>query len=914
MSDSGRAARGSRRVLVGLMRIYPAAFRDRFAAGMLEGMEEDLRAARCRGRLATARFWVGAVGDALVHGTLERIASTGLRDARSTVRTSPRTGEFALRGILQDLRFGGRSLARAWLGSTVSVLTLGVGIGATTAIFTVVDSVILEPLPYPDSDRLVSVYRISDRSERGNAAPLDVRDWREQVTAFEEVGAWVHITSVFEQADGVEQIPGARLSAGMLPVLGVPPAVGRVFSEEEDLIGAPDVILLSHRFWRDRLGADPGVLGTTIDRNGEPHTVVGVMPEGFGFPTPETDHWVPLRGDESLRLAGVEAPGRGLGFVHTVARLTPGTSLAAARTELQAVTAGIDEVDPSPDVTGATLISLHEAEIGEVRTTLLTFFAAVGIVLLISCANVASLALGRASARATEMSVRAALGAGRARLVQLVLIESAVLGLAAGAVGVVFALGITSVLRSVAGDTIPRGHTLGLDGSVLVFAGILALASGLAFGSFAAFSTSRPRIAEGLKAGARGATTGRGTGSLRNGLVIVQVGMALALMTGAGLLLNSYFRLTGVESGFAVENVLTARVTLSPDEYATDEAVLTFFDELTSRLGGLPGVTNVTTSYSPPLAHSDFNQTIETERVPETDRGDPLWAGTVIVGDGFFEAAGVPIRHGRGFDRTDRGEAPVAVVNETMAREIWPDEDPIGQRFRVTGGITGSIESLERRFFSRDWITVVGVAGDVRRESLEIPARPEFYRPHAQMAWPGMAVLVRTTARPQTLVPAIKREVRALDRSLAVTNVESLEQLVHESTAAPRFRTMLLVTFALIAAFLAMIGIYGVMAFAVGERRHEIGIRMALGASGRRVRREIVSRGLRLAGLGIALGLVGALAGARALRAMVFGISTRDPLTFALVALVVLLVSVAASYIPALKASRVDPTGALRRS
>lgn len=879
---------------------------------MLAGLRDDLDAARARGLVSTAGFWVRAAADTLVQGVLERIASSEDRPAYGTVPTTITASEFRLGALLQDARFGLRSLSRSRLSSLVSVVTLGVGIGATTAIFTVVDAVVLEPLPYPESEQLVSIFRTGERSDRGAASALDLQDWREQVASFSEVGAWIDVSSDFVDGVGVEQIPGARLSEGLLPVLGIPTELGRWFAAEEDVLGGPDVIVLSYPFWRDRFGADPDLLGRTIDRNGDPHTVIGVMPEGFQFPTPQAEYWIPLRGDEVLRLAGVKAPGRGLGFLNTVARLSPGTTRAVALADLRAVTAGIDAADPVEAYTGATLISLHEATVGSVRATLFTFLAAVAIVLLISCANVANLALARGSARSTEMAVRAALGAGRARLVQLLVTESVVVGLAAGVVGVVFAIGVTGVLTSIGGDTIPRGESIALDASVLGFTAALSLFTGLLFGVFAALSTSRPRITAGLKEGARGSSVGRGAWALRNGLVVAQVGMALALMTGGGLLINSYYRLTNVDSGFEHENVLTARVSLPPDEYESDESVLTFFDALTVGIRRLPGVLQATTSYSPPLAQSNFNQSVEPEDRDAADMGEDLWAGTVIVGDDFFDASGVPIKRGRGFARSDRSGAPVSVINEAMADLLWPGADPIGKRFRIADGISGSIESLDRRYFSRDWITVVGLAGNVRRKSLQTEAEPEFYRPHAQMAWPGMALLIRTTSDPERLIPSVKSEVRALDSGLAITGINSLTQLVEDSTAGPRFRTTLLVTFALIAGFLAMIGVYGVMAFAVGERRREIGIRMALGASGRRVRREVVGRGLRVAVLGIAVGVVGTLLVSQALSTMVFGISTHDPLTYTVVAAIVLAVAVAASYVPALKASRVDPTGTLR--
>ncbi|MDX1396639.1 MAG: FtsX-like permease family protein, partial [Gemmatimonadota bacterium] len=467
-------------------------------------------------------------------------------------------------------------------------------------------------------------------------------------------------------------------------------------------------------------------------------------------------------------------------------------------------------------------------------------------------------------------------------------------------------------LGSLAADSIPRGEEIGIDASVIGFAGLLSLATGLLFGFFAATASARVAIASGLREGTRGSSATRRAGTLRNGLAVAQVALALALMTGAGLLANSYYRLNSVETGFSFENVLTARVSVPVERYDTDASILQFFDELTAGVERLPGVTSVTTSYSPPLASSSFRQSIEIDDGPGGEDEDRVWAGTVIVGEGFFDASGIPLVAGRGFGPADRGGPQVAVVNRTMAERYWPGEDAVGKRFRITGGITGSVESLDRRYFVRDWMTVVGVAGDVRRRSLEEPAEPEFYRPHSQMAWPGMAFLIRTTGDPEALVPALKAETARLDRTLPVTSIRTLSQLRAEATAMPRFRTALLGAFAAIASFLAIIGVYGVMSFTVGQQRHEIGIRMALGASHRQVMRRVLGRGLRVAGFGAALGLALAFVGSRALGAMVYGISTRDPLTYVAVTALILGVALAATALPARRASRVDPVGTLR--
>jgi putative ABC transport system permease protein len=416
-----------------------------------------------------------------------------------------------------------------------------------------------------------------------------------------------------------------------------------------------------------------------------------------------------------------------------------------------------------------------------------------------------------------------------------------------------------------------------------------------------------------LREGARGTTGGPRGQFIRNGLVVAQIGLAVVLLTGAGLLVNSFLRLTSVDPGFEPSNVLTAGLTLPPSRYPTDEMVLGFFDNLSARVEGLPGVTRVTTSYSLPFAEANFRQALAVEgKEPPSREGAGPWAGTVIVGDDYFSVSGVSILQGRGFNRQDRVGAPqVAVVNMTMAARQWPGEDVIGKRFRLDGGISGSVESLDARFYPDDWITIVGVAADVRRRGLESEPVEEFYRPHAQMAWPGMSLLVRTAGEPAALFASVQREVWAIDPELAV-NLSTMQQLMSSSIATPRLRTTLLTAFATVAAFLAMIGVYGVMALTVAQRRQEIGVRIALGAGKSRVVAEILGKGLRVTGLGIVVGLVGAVAATRVLTAMLFGISAFDPLTFAGVVGSVALVATAACYVPARRASRVDPVVVLR--
>jgi putative ABC transport system permease protein len=726
------------------------------------------------------------------------------------------------------------------------------------------------------------------------------------------LGGYLEHSGVFEWDEGATELEGVRMSAGMFPVLGIRPALGRWFTEEEDRIGGPRAVMLYNGLWQRRFGGDSSIVGSTVRINDEVHTIVGVMPASFFFLTPDIEYSVPLREDEVLKDLGVPIRTRWVAYIEVLGRLKQNTDMVAAERELAAIGHRFEE--RSVDDFGAGIESMHENVVGGVRFMLLVFLGAVSLVLAIACANVANLALTRATSRQREIALRSALGAGRWRLARHVLTESilvAVMGGAAG-LGVAF-IGVRTFL-ALAGDAIPRSYEVTVSGSALLLAAAVSVASGVAFGLLPVLQHRHDRAMSALRAGAgRGGTSGsRRAQVVRQGLVIAQVGIAVVLLTGAGLLVNSFLRLTSVDPGFEPDNVLTASVNLPSSRYATDELVLGFFDDLVARVGGLPGVTRVSTSYSLPFAESNFRQTFLLEGQELSEQEKP-WAGTVIVGDGYFQASAVSILRGRGFTRQDRAGAPhVAVVNETMATRHWPGQDAVGKRFRIGRSISGAAASLDRRFFPDDWITVVGVAAAVRRRGLQDEAVAEMYRPHAQMAWPGMSLLVRTAREPEALTAAVQREVWAIDPGLAVTNISTMRQLMDRSIATPRLRTTLLTAFAFVAAFLAMIGVYGVMALSVAQQRQEIGIRMALGASKPTVVAEVLWRGLRVTVVGIALGLVVAVAGARVLSAMLFEITAHDPLTFGAVVVSLALVAALACYIPARRASRVDPLIALR--
>jgi putative ABC transport system permease protein len=784
---------------------------------------------------------------------------------------------------------------------------LGIGIGATSSIFSIVYSSVLRPLPYGDPGGLVAV----SRPTRGVSYP-DFRDWREQNSTLLDLGGYAEATSVFRQERGADQIRGTAVSVAVLPLLAARPLLGRWFTEAEDVIGAADVVILHHDLWMSRFGGDSSIVGRNVTIDDSPHTVVGVMPRGFTFPDENGSYWVPLRGDRILREMGITSGGRGLGFLDLVGRLRPGVPVQTALRDLSEVAARIDEAELGPGETnGVSVEALHDFMVGSVRPLLATFFGAVALLLAIACANVASLWLTRTSTRSREIALRTALGASAGRVVRQLLTESFLLALLGGALGLGVAVVATKLVVTLGSSVIPRSASVGLNGAVVAFTTVVAVASGMAVGLLPAWQSARRDLAPVLRESSKGGDA-RGGVVTRQVLVVAQITLACMLLTSAGLLMNSFARLMSTEIGIDTENLVTVRVTLPVDEYESDAKVMAFFDELVERTRALAGVARVATVYSPPFAEQNFQQSLSFEGhepLPEEDR---LWAGNVIVGPGYLATAGVPLLRGREFTRQDGSGAPqVAVVNQAMARRFWPDEDALGKRFRATTGISGSVESLERRFFTDEWITVVGVAADVRRRRLDAEPEAEFYRPHRQMAWPGMALLVRTTEHPGPIVPAIQEQVWALNANIPVTSIGTIEQLVTRSVATPRFRTVILGAFAGAAGLLAVIGVYGVMAFVVVQRTQEIGIRMALGAGDGRVLREVLVRGLRMSGLGIILGLGLALVTSRLVSTMLFGITPHDPLTYGGIAALLLSVALLACYVPARRGSRVDPTVAL---
>ena len=867
---------------------------------------ESYLAAGRRGQLI---YWLSEIVDAV-----RRAVPLRLVRFRRVLPGRPRGGgahHTATRGnvmdlLFQDLRFAVRSLRRQPGFALVAVVTMALGVGANTAIFGVVNNVVIRPLPYVDGDRLAAVGQTFARYDWdwGPVSYPNYTDWRDQSTAFESLAAHARMNRTLLDGDAPERVAGAAVTANLFPMLGVPPLLGRTLSADEDRPGGNRVIVLSHRLWTRRFAADSGVIGRTVRFETEmgaqvggagDFTVIGVMPPSFAFPSPTREFWIPL--------AGAAGRGRDTNFLSVIGRLADGQTLAAASVEIASIAGRLAATYPEANEgIGARVRSQHELVVGDTVRLLVILLAVVGVVLAIACANIASLLLSRAVTRQREMAVRTALGASRKRLVGQLLTESSVLALVGGALGVAVAVGLTQVLLAIGPDDIPRRAEIAVDGTALLFALLISLVCGFVFGLVPALQSSRTRAHHGLKEGVPGIVGGAARHGMHRVLVVSQVAMALVLLIGAGLLTNSFARLVAVDPGFDSSNVLGAHVDLPMMRYQRPEQVHQFFDELTARVRGSAGVREVGTTFALPFTGMSASRTFVVEG-RGTQVGEEPVAGNVIVGGRYFQAMGIAVVRGRDFAANDIAGAPlVTLINETLARQMWPDIDPLGQRIKF-----GDADE------DNPWITVVGIVGDVRRRDLADGAQGELYQPHAQVGWArSMFLVLKADGDPLDHAGTLRAHVEALDPNLPVTGVNTVEQLVFESVAQPRFRTLLVGAFALVAGLLALVGIYGLMAFFVSERVREIGIRMALGAGRREVLGRVLGQGMRLAVLGTVIGLAGAVAVTRVLRSFLFGVDAMDPVTFVLVPAALVAMAALACYLPALRASRVDPMVAMR--
>ncbi len=810
--------------------------------------------------------------------------------------------------LRQDLRYAVRTLRRSPGFTAVAVLTLALGIGATTSIYTVLDAVLLRPLGVGAAEELVVLREtpLDEPDAPGRTAtvsPANFFDWEEQSKSFSQMAYYtqwpLNLTGDGEPREAQVQLA----SANFFSTLGVKPLLGRAFRPEEDDdtgegLGFGEVAVLSHSLWKSRYGGDPAVIGRTIRVNDDPVVVVGVMGPEFRVLDQKPDLWIPM----GLARGNRTSQGR---FLTGIARLKPGAPLERARQEMSTIAGRLRERYPAYNTGwGVTLVPMREQVVGQVRPALLVLLAAVGMLLLIACTNVANLLLGRAIARRREIAVHLSLGATRGRLVRQLLTESMVLSLAGGAVGVTAAVLGTRAMVRMLPETVqlPRLDTVAVDARVLLAALAITLLTGLLFGLAPALVSSRTDLQASLRDSSRGHTGGRGSTRLRGGLVVAEVALALMLLVGAGLLMRSFQKLQAVDTGVRPEGVLTLRMSLGSDAYEADEVKRNFLERLIPSLEGLPGVSAAGTVSHLPLTEGKMGHIAFRPDRPAPKPGEEPNADIRIVGGRYFQAQGIRLVGGRAFDARDHAAAvPAFIINRTLAKQQFPGEDPVGKRLAYPWP-----ELIEGE--------IVGVVEDVHETSVTDAPAPALYRPFTQWADPGLNVVIRTGGDPMALAGPAREAIRRADPNLPIASVRTMHDVVAEATARSRMSSYLLAAFATLALLLAGIGLYGIVSYAVTQRRGEIGVRVALGAERGNILRLIVRQGMVLTLAGLALGMVGSLALTRLLRSLLFGVTTTDPVTFLAVPLVLAAVALVASYLPASRAARVDPAIALRGS
>ncbi|MEE8116728.1 MAG: ABC transporter permease [Gemmatimonadales bacterium] len=802
-----------------------------------------------------------------------------------------------LDALWQDVRCGVRSLGRDRGFISVAVLTLALGIGVNTVVFSVIRPVLLEPLPYDEPDRLVMLWTtiVAEDVQEARSAFANVEDWRRQSRAFTDIAVYDPVAATLTDGSGPERVGGVRVSPNFFSLLGVDPAIGRGFTAAE-AERQERLIVLSDPLWQRRFGADPDILGQSISIDGEPSRIIGVMPAGFRFPSDQAAFWEPHTRFRNWNARRVQ---RGTDTWFVLGRLAPEASHEDAQVELSVVAARLEQAFPADNQgLGVRVVPLHDQLTGgQLRTALWALWGAVGFVLLITCANVANLLLARGAARRKEMAIRAAIGAGRGRLVRLVLAESLVLGALGGMLGTAAALWSLEVLPLGAGS-IPRLEQASVDGVVLTFSLGLALVTGVIFGILPGLEASRPDLNAALGEGGRN-SRGLAGRRVRKGLVVAELALALITLTGAGLLGRSLIGVLSLDLGFDASRVLYAQVAIPPERSAIEQ--VEFYREViarTARLGGIEAVGAIDDLF---ISNTpDRRLTIEGQTAAPA-RTRPLNVDEITPG--FFRTMGVPLMRGRSFtERDDADSLPVAVINETMARRYWPDADPLGQRLQL-----GEYRP------ERPWVTVVGVVGDFRRSGPEAGTLPQLFRPHAQQPSRSMNLLVRSVAAdPLTVVAALRAQVAAVDPEIPVYLISTLEQRVDRYASQRRFQTRLLTVFAAAALLLAAIGTYGLISHSVHQRTGEIGVRVALGATHVDILRLVIREGMFVTAIGIGAGLAGALVVARGLRSLLFEVSPADPVTLLGVCLLLVGTALLSCYIPARRAARLDPVAALR--
>jgi putative ABC transport system permease protein len=801
----------------------------------------------------------------------------------------------------QDIGYAFRGLLRRPIFTFIAVLTLALGIGANAAIFSVVNGVLLRPLPYPSPDRLMMLWTYNPRQgfDKDVGTYPNFDDWRRENKSFERLAAYTGGSFTLTGAGEPAQIRGAIVTPGFFETLGTGPALGRVFGERESAAGGDRAAVLAHGLWQRRFGSDRTIVGKTVMLNGVSHDIVGVMPEAFAYPD-DAEVWTPLAPSERFKQL---MQSRGSFWLTVIGRLRPDVTRTAAQSEMDAIASRLERQYQQNAGLGIRLVPMHEEIVGDVQRPLLILLGAVCFVLLIACANVANLLLTRAASRQKELAIRAALGASRGRIVRQMLTESVLLGAAGGAAGLLLASWGVDLLHLLAPSNVPRLALVTVDPRVLAYTACAAIVTGLAFGLVPAFQGAAA-AGEALKEGGRAGVEGSRGRRLRSALAVAEIATALVLLIGAGLLVRSFLAMSRVDLGFEARRVLALRLELPRARYPQGPQVTAFFQQLTQRLASLPGVEASSGGTSLLLSALPQSAGLMVEgRPPATGEAANVPVPYDSVMPSFFETLRIPLVKGRLFTDADGpGALRVVVVNQGFVRRYFPDTDPIGRR--VAFGDTPDRDT--------DWLTIVGVVADTRRGGLDRRPWAELYYPHAQGPDRRMFVLLRTAGDPMALARAAQAEVWAIDREQPVTSVRTLDAMIARVHANRRFTTLLLGLFAAVALILAAIGVYGVIAYSTAQRTQEIGIRMALGAGQTHVLRMVVGEGLRIGAAGLVVGVAAALMLTKLMSGLLFGVSARDPLTFVALPLVLLAVSAAASWIPARRAVRVDPIVALR--
>jgi putative ABC transport system permease protein len=804
-----------------------------------------------------------------------------------------------MRTMWQDLRYGARILMKNYGFTLISVLTLALGIGANTAIFSVVHALLLRPLPYHEPDRLALLTNKTSRARRSGISYPNYADWRERARSFEGMAAVRRETFNLTGVDIPAQLRGRMVNWNFFRLLGAQPQLGRMFVEEDDRYGAARTVIISHGMWRERFGGETSVIGRKLTLSGELYEVIGVLPPDFEYLAP-VDLYTPIELELKPR-TGMTDRGTSMGGMNAIARLKPGVTLAQANIEMAALAAQVEREHPAINAGRSAQAEPPQDVMTEgVRQTLWALLGAVGFILLIACVNVANLTLVRAAERQKEMALRLALGARPGRIVRQLLTESLLIALSGGAAGVLLGGWMLDGLLALAPGNIPLLHRAGLNNTVLLFTLGVSVLTSLLCGTLPALHASRADLQSALKEGGRSSVGGRDL--TRKTLLAAEIGLALVLLVGAGLLVRSMARALGVELGFNPDRLLTSQ--LMPPNVNYDAARLrVFFDECLSRVSALPGVESAAITHALPIDGSQWNTLVHAADKPAPQPGEFPNTEFTPISANYFEAMGIRLLRGRWFNSADTANAQtVAVINETLARRIWPGEDPLGKRLR-----TGRPEMRS------PWLEVVGVVADVKSYGVESATPLQTYVPIAQSPPTNFWLVARTTGEPLQAAAGVERAIHSIDKDLPVSSVRPMDQLLGNSLAARRLTLVLMGSFAALALLLAAIGVYGVVSYSVRRRIHEIGVRMALGAQRRDVLKLILAQGARVALIGVAIGLGGALALTRWMETLLFETRPNDPLTFTVTAAALALVALFACYLPARRATKVDPMIALRR-